>query len=68
MAADWYTAAALAKRWGVGASTVRRWCASGSLRSFRTAGGHNRVSTSEVERFEARLAQRRGTPLPALGT
>lgn len=36
---------------GVGVSSVKRWTDEGRLECLRTAGGHRRFETSEVERF-----------------
>jgi molybdopterin-binding protein len=46
-----------AQRLGVGYSTLKQWIYGGSVRTTTTAGGHHRISESELERLIAR-----GTP------
>jgi excisionase family DNA binding protein len=41
-----------ARRWGVDARTVRRWCDEGRVNSFLTPGGHRRVSLADIERIQ----------------
>jgi len=48
------TVRAAAQRLGVGYSTVKRWIASGHVRSTRTEGGHHRIPDAEIERLLAR--------------
>jgi molybdopterin-binding protein len=48
------TVRAAANRLGVGYSTVKRWIASGHVRSTRTEGGHHRIPDAEIERLLAR--------------
>lgn len=48
------TVRAAAGRLGIGYSTLKQWIYQGHVRTTRTAGGHHRVSESEIERFEAR--------------
>jgi molybdopterin-binding protein len=48
------TVRAAAERLGVGYSTMKRWIASGHVRSTRTEGGHHRISDAEIERLLAR--------------
>ena len=48
------TVRAAAERLGVGYSTLKRWIASGHVRTTRTEGGHHRVSDTEIERLIAR--------------
>ncbi len=43
-----------AERLGVGYSTIKRWVHTGQVRTTRTAGGHHRVSDTEIERLLAR--------------
>ena len=45
---------AAAGRLGVGYSTFKRWIHTGRVRTTRTAGGHHRVSETELERLAAR--------------
>jgi molybdopterin-binding protein len=45
-----------AQRLGVGYSTLKQWIYSGSVRTTTTAGGHHRISESELERLIARGA------------
>jgi molybdopterin-binding protein len=56
------TAREAARRLGVSYPTFKQWIYKGSVRSTRTAGGHHRVSDTEVERLLAasgRVAPRR---------
>ena len=48
------TVRAAAERLGVGYSTLKRWIASGHVRTARTEGGHHRISDTEIERLIAR--------------
>ena len=48
------TVRAAADRLGVGYSTLKRWVLSGRVRTTLTAGGHHRVSESELDRLQAR--------------
>lgn len=48
------TVRAAAARLGVGYSTLKRWVHTGRVRTTRTAGGHHRVSESEIDRLLAR--------------
>ena len=48
------TVRAAAERLGVGYSTLKRWVLSGRVRTTLTAGGHHRVSESEIDRLQAR--------------
>jgi molybdopterin-binding protein len=43
-----------AGRLGVSYATLKQWIYKGTFRTVRTAGGHHRVSASEVERLLAR--------------
>ena len=43
-----------AGRLGVSYATLKQWIYKGTLRTVQTAGGHHRLSESEVERFLAR--------------
>jgi molybdopterin-binding protein len=47
-----------AGRLGVSYATLKQWIYKGTFRTVQTAGGHHRVSESELERFLAR----KGTP------
>ena len=49
-----------ARRLGVSYATLKQWIYKGTLRTVQTAGGHHRISESELERFLARPEQRRG--------
>lgn len=58
-----------ARRLGVSYATLKQWIYKGTLRTVQTAGGHHRISESELERFLARKGPasasatlRRGTP------
>ena len=48
------TVRAAAARLGVGYSTLKRWIASGHVRSTLTEGGHHRISDAEIDRLTAR--------------
>ena len=48
-----------AARLGVSVDTLRRWDASGKLRTERDAGNRRRVPVGEVERLRARPARHR---------
>lgn len=48
-----WTTTEVARRLGVGTSTVKRWADEGLLASLRTAGKHRRFDPAEVERFRA---------------
>ncbi|MFT7632322.1 MAG: excisionase family DNA binding protein, partial [Mariniblastus sp.] len=41
----------VAKSIGVSESSLKRWCDAGHLNAVKTAGGHRRVTLSEVVRF-----------------
>ena len=45
-----------ARRLGVSYATLKQWIYKGTLRTIQTAGGHHRVSESEIERMLARKA------------
>ena len=47
-----------ARRLGVSYATLKQWIYKGTLRTVQTAGGHHRVSESELERFLARTGSR----------
>jgi molybdopterin-binding protein len=48
------TVRAAADQLGVAYSTLKRWVHTGRVRTTRTAGGHHRVSSAEIERLLAR--------------
>ena len=48
------TVRAAAARLGIGYSTLKQWIYQGKVRTTHTAGGHHRVSDSEVERLTSR--------------
>ena len=50
---------AAAKALGVSPDTLRRWDASGKLRTARDARNHRRVPVSEIERLSSRPARHR---------
>ena len=50
------TVRAAAKRMGIGYSTLKQWIYQGKIRTTQTAGGHHRVSETELDRFLARRA------------
>src|SRR5688572_21337216 len=54
MAVEFIRASDAAKRLGVSYATLKQWIYKGSLRTVRTAGGHHRISESEIDRFLAR--------------
>jgi molybdopterin-binding protein len=43
-----------ARRLGVSYATLKQWIYKGTLRTVQTAGGHHRISESELQRFMAR--------------
>src|SRR5262245_19697295 len=47
------TVRAAADRLGVGYSTLKQWINQGKVRTTRTAGGHHRLSESEIDRVLA---------------
>jgi molybdopterin-binding protein len=47
------TVRAAATRLGVGYSTLKQWIYSGKVRTTTTAGGHHRISESEIDRLIA---------------
>ncbi|HEX5110731.1 MAG TPA: TOBE domain-containing protein [Vicinamibacterales bacterium] len=49
-----------ATRLGVAYSTLKQWIYSGAVRTTTTAGGHHRVSDSEVERLIAKTSPAAG--------
>lgn len=52
MSEELLTTAEAARRLGVGPSTVKRWADDGLLACVRTAGGHRRFISDEVDRFK----------------
>lgn len=52
----WLTLGAAATLLGVSESTIRRWADAGEIRSFRTSGGHRRVSEEDVRLVTAAAA------------
>jgi molybdopterin-binding protein len=48
------TVRAAAKQMGVGYSTLKQWIHQGKIRTTQTAGGHHRLSETEVDRMLAR--------------
>jgi molybdopterin-binding protein len=62
------TVRAAAERLGVGYSTLKQWIYSGRVRTTTTAGGHHRISDSEIERLIAHAnpaapsSRRKGSP------
>jgi molybdopterin-binding protein len=48
------TVTAAAERLGIGYSTLKQWIYTGKVRTTTTAGGHHRISESEIERLIAR--------------
>src|SRR5437763_9790610 len=47
------TVRAAAERMGIGYSTLKQWIYQGKVRTTTTAGGHHRISESEVDRVLA---------------
>ena len=56
---DWLGLGQACRLLGVNESTLRRWADAGTVRSFRTPGGHRRFPRAELRRLMA--------PLPAAG-
>lgn len=54
-----------ARRLGVSYATLKQWIYKGTLRTVQTAGGHHRISESELERFLARKSPRSAKPVRA---
>jgi molybdopterin-binding protein len=52
-----------AERLGVSAQTLKQWIYKGTLRTIQTAGGHHRVSPSEVDRLLALGNSRSAKPM-----
>ena len=48
------TVRAAAERMGIGYSTLKQWIFQGKIRTTKTAGGHHRMSETEVDRLLAR--------------
>jgi molybdopterin-binding protein len=48
------TVRAAAIKLGIGYSTLKSWIYEGRIRTTKTAGGHHRISDSEIDRFVAR--------------
>ena len=49
-----------ARRLGVSYATLKQWIYKGTLRTVQTAGGHHRLSESELDRFLARPERAHG--------
>jgi molybdopterin-binding protein len=47
------TVRAAAERMGIGYSTLKQWIHQGKVRTTKTAGGHHRLSESEIDRVLA---------------
>jgi molybdopterin-binding protein len=63
------TVRAAAERMGIGYSTLKQWIYQGKIRTTQTAGGHHRLSDTEIDRLIARqAAPARGTARPAKAT
>jgi molybdopterin-binding protein len=63
------TVRAAAQRLGVAYSTLKQWIYSGAIRTTTTAGGHHRISESEIERLTERPSPpARGRSLEPTGT
>lgn len=50
------TVRAAAERLGIGYSTLKQWIYQGKIRTTQTAGGHHRLSDTEVDRLTAQRA------------
>ncbi|HET9832436.1 MAG TPA: TOBE domain-containing protein [Vicinamibacterales bacterium] len=50
------TVRAAAVRLGVGYSTLKQWIYQGRVRTTQTAGGHHRISETEIDRLTTRSA------------
>jgi excisionase family DNA binding protein len=48
---EWLALGPASKLLGVNESTLRRWADEGSVRSFRTPGGHRRFAATDIERL-----------------
>jgi len=60
---DLLTPAAAARIAGVSYPTMKQWIYKGRIRSTKTAGGHHRISRSEVERISGRKSPRKQQPV-----
>lgn len=58
--AEWLSLGKAATLLGVHSMTLRRWSDSGRFPSYRTAGGHRRFATSDVESYIAKQKQGAG--------
>ncbi len=50
------TVRAAATRLGIGYSTLKQWIYQGRVRTTQTAGGHHRISDTEIDRLTTRRA------------
>ena len=50
---EWLTLGDASKQLGVSPATLRQWADNGTVRSFRTPGGHRRFSISEMQSIVA---------------
>lgn len=51
---------------GVSYPTIKQWIYNGKIRSVKTAGGHHRIPTEEVERILNAQKKSNRTPLAAI--
>ena len=51
---------------GVSYPTIKQWIYNGKIRSVKTAGGHHRIPTDEVERILNAQKKAHRTPLAAI--
>jgi molybdopterin-binding protein len=58
------TVRAAAERMGIGYSTLKQWIHQGKVRTTQTAGGHHRLSESEIDRMLARRTTTARTTQP----
>ena len=49
-----YSTTDLAKLWGVSESSIKRWADAGTIKCYKTAGGHRKFNPEDVLEFQAR--------------
>jgi molybdopterin-binding protein len=62
------TPRAAAQQLGVSYATLKQWIYRGSIRTKRTAGGHHRIPSAEIERMLAGSGRATAKPRPRAGS
>jgi excisionase family DNA binding protein len=62
-----YSTATVARRLGVSVPTVQRWVDTGTLKAWKTVGGHRRIDAASADAFIRQLSQRQAFPLAGPG-